>query len=837
MTAFDPESGKYLLPVLPADLRIEQTFDDGTAKLHQYTRYYQRIIEKAVDYEIQRSMLSFIDGLDQTHMEKAAAARLKERRKEIAENLNTDREMIQMSYGKLKDEIIRTTFTGRKNAWKQSIMGHRLKNSATMVWTPDPTLDLEEIMISKASAKQLQLRDGDPCLVWRDPLLRPEGIACMKVKVQDETELCQMIGAAINPAMDKRFDGDFDGDSVAIVSLNSATLSERSLMDALDQAFRKNPDLAEHDVRDLCRRFHVSPLGLEKISEKLADDREIAAEAIRTFGIENTLSDLGVTPDQIKSPEDIGLALNMGLDIASGYAVSENREMLDRMLAEAKLWIVRGEPKEALTLLNEYTHQCEKAALGSDVVRYGSFKDYFDSLNQMIVFHEAKGKITKAEDIAAYANVAQIGAENGKRLVYKPWLDEKTGEPYVTKDGAPKMIIDTEKPVIDFGRSPLCPDPLSSFLIECDGKKEVHQADEKLSLACNRFYSDMIERYKQVEMATSIKKYGTGLAGAYSQRAVKGLRDHCILDALELTYGATQGILQAKHDAAEARQKYLILTDVLPVLWKGYQIRFNEGTGAFEPILKNGSFVEATREQWVEQYKELCERKEGLDFPIHESRIQRIGDALFHQGEFSVLGITNEKRSMQIDVYSKTAGCTLDNLAYNGNEKILYECCEQGENLYGTGRTTDFMPEGRIVGENRVIKPPKGIQVMTLSYPGKEESLCRSQGESQGTLTPYIIENGRLQGVQDKMITELILPEGITDVADRALDDLTELERIVFPDSTEYIGKEAALHCGRLKNVSVPDGAFIEEGAFRTSVLIEERGLDLAIQPAIARTH
>ena len=81
------------------------------------------------------------------------------------------------------------------------------------------------------------------------------------------------------------------------------------------------------------------------------------------------------------------------------------------------------------------------------------------------------------------------------------------------------------------------------------------------------------------------------------------------------------------------------------------------------------------------------------------------------------------------------------------------------------------------------------------------------------------------------------MPDGVTDVADRALDDLPALERIVFPDSTEYIGREAALHCGRLFSVSVPSGAFIEEGAFRTSVRIEERGLDLQMKPALSLGH
>ena len=84
---------------------------------------------------------------------------------------------------------------------------------------------------------------------------------------------------------------------------------------------------------------------------------------------------------------------------------------------------------------------------------------------------------------------------------------------------------------------------------------------------------------------------------------------------------------------------------------------------------------------------------------------------------------------------------------------------------------------------------------------------------------------------------ELAVPEGITDVADRALDDLPGLKRVIFPDSTEYIGREAALHCGELLSVSVPNSAFIEEGAFLPSVIIEERGLCLEFGPALTISH
>ena len=65
---------------------------------------------------------------------------------------------------------------------------------------------------------------------------------------------------------------------------------------------------------------------------------------------------------------------------------------------------------------------------------------------------------------------------------------------------------------------------------------------------------EMKDMIQQVQLATAIKTIGTGTAGAFSQKGMKITRDNEPLNTLEITYGATQGILQAKHDALQAER-------------------------------------------------------------------------------------------------------------------------------------------------------------------------------------------------------------------------------------------------------------------------------------------
>ncbi len=768
-TEFDEKSGKYLLPVLPVEYRTEQTYDDGSSTMHKYTRFYRGIVRAAVEYDFQNAVVERFNELDTSGFTPKQMNSYTKNKKDNKDKISNLVNRAASEYGNLKDEIVRTTFEGKKNSWKSRVMTHRLPNSATAIITPDPRIGIEEIKMSADFAKSMNLRDGDPFILWRDPLLRAEGIACMKVTIQDADEKPQLTGIAMNPASDKRFDGDFDGDTFAVISLNSCSLKERAFADEWK-------DASEIEQQALLSKYGIKKRAVDDIMNRYKDDELVRADAYRAFGVANTLADLGSTPDNPESKNDIVLALNMGLDVASGLAVMNDKERaeVDKLMDSIKENVYKsmtGKPEcgeKAVELTNQYMQNAFKKALCSDTIKYDSLQSYFDSLNTVIVDHEAKGKIGKMEDVAAYLNVSQekspeyLKAHPEARfdnLVYV-WGEDKDGKPA-------RLRVDTTASFKDYGVCAMENDGTQPYFIEKNGVRKMMEPTQAFAEECEARRNDMIRRYCNVELATSIKAYGTGNAGTYSQRGVKGLRDLCILDAIEVTYGATQGLLQAKHDAVEAEQKYTILRETLPALWKGNQIQ--NVNGKWIPVKdENGRPVKADRDIWAEQYYKICTDKNGLDFKIHPDRIGRIADALYHTGEFSNLmtaaeaGDKRHVNDIKTNVYKNDVGATLDRLAYGGDVNVLYECCKEGRNLFDSEQNAKFRPQGSLVSMPREVKGSKAIEDSVKSYSQSKYEASKASKKPVKTLETEIetivpetpVKKERVQSKSEKEVME-----------------------------------------------------------------------------------
>ncbi len=733
------EDGKYLLPVMPIQYRMEQTFDDGISMSHNYSRFYNEIAEAAINFESASRRKKIKDKNEREGKNFIESKRL---------SSSKYMRMAQESYNRLKAEL-ESSFEGKYNDWKHKIMKHRLPNSATAIWTPDPRLGIDEIGMSRTRAESMGIRDGDEVLVWRDPQLRPEGAAVMTVRIRS-SEDAQLQGVAINPCMDKRYDGDFDGDSVAVVSMNSLSLKER---DFLDEYNATDDEDIQHSI---LQKYHIrNSKVVDKLQEKAKSDAEVKAEAHDKLSIVNTLEDLAQTPDMdvITDPKsEIQFCVNDGLDIASASAISKDQcfkthidvrtaasygisssksyDCIDEsgkthkyaivpqeeMVNAAKIAYYQGHKKDALILMNDYFKQMLKNAYGSDIVKYSNWKDYFESMNTMIVDHKAKGKIGKIEDIAAYLNVYQNGHRDGERMCY------------IHDDNDKKVRVDINKPFIDLVQPAKTHDKLGNYYIEANGIRTTRPIDNHIANQCDEYHTDIVQRYKQVELATAIKSIGTGTAGEFSQRAVKAQRELNICDALETTYGATQGLLQAKHSAIEAEQKYTILRETLPALWKGYSIKYDSEKKAWCPEMREDGygFKKANRQEWIDQYYGLCHNMEvtghdengiptgnpvdvGLSYDtINIKRIERFADGFY--------GDSNDEMPKERNAYSNEIGCTLDRLAYKGTVETMYQACHDGKNIYDTDGVSFLKPEGSIAKENRSLKVNQNEREVSASY-------------------------------------------------------------------------------------------------------------------------
>lgn len=129
---------------------------------------------------------------------------------------------------------------------------------------------------------------------------------------------------------------------------------------------------------------------------------------------------------------------------------------------------------------------------------------------------------------------------------------------------------------------------------------------------------ERFERNREVCIALGCKCDETGVAGYASQKAIRALRDICPTEALELTYPVTQGMLQAKHDASEAKLKAHLTQNVIPDLWEGKRlIQDDNGDWNLSHDSVDGRSIpaQASTDEWKSQFMRIMCQANGIDVP------------------------------------------------------------------------------------------------------------------------------------------------------------------------------------------------------------------------------
>ncbi|EOS29387.1 hypothetical protein C804_03565 [Lachnospiraceae bacterium A4] len=701
--------GGYLLPVLPPMMRADETYDDGSKITHDYTRRYLGIVRHALDYKAKEAQIKEYARLINNEpdedgnygVSKKVAVERKYKgqilkgaqvyrykiRKPVSEKDDIQKKA-QAAYNELAKNLHDTYFVGKKNVCKTELMCRMVQNSATAVWFPDPRLKIDECRMDDEMMKKLHLKEGDKALLWRDPLLRPEGVAVLTVR-RCNPEDQPIVGIAVNPVIDKRFDGDFDGDSVAVCSLS-------------DAVFIKDVENADRRINRLLKRIEkIQEGGLEdqeglerlemqlskakgdydRAGERLAFFNSARDEIIDKFSVVNTLTDLAETPDNPKTPEEVVFALNFGLDIASAKGrIQESGQkvmvpdsegnMTDVLdLPElAKQDIIDGNNAAALANLNIYVQTLFGYADASDYNDYSRWENYYESQNRMIVDHKAKGKMKSMVECAKYANTGVTFVCDGDDHVYTA---EEMSERMDSDKKAIFRINTAEGEITDYG-APVIHVEINNPNLSKKQRNEIIRRKDEMK--------DMI---RQVQLATAIKTIGTGTAGAFSQKGIKITRDNEPLNTLEITYGATQGILQAKHDAVQAERLYTILRDTLPSLLKGKPI-MNDPDKGWIPDTGNGD-KSLSKSEFIQQYYDLCNSPDGLNYNVCRQRIENLASVLYTVDESG--------KEKFISFYDDEFASNLDRCAYpKGNDslKVIKQIAELNMELPKDKRNSMF---------------------------------------------------------------------------------------------------------------------------------------------------
>ena len=299
---------------------------------------------------------------------------------------------------------------------------------------------------------------------------------------------------------------------------------------------------------------------------------------------------------------------------------------------------------KALTAeLSDYARDVMVPQVATELISYASPQEHMKSLVQ-IVDHKAKGSMGKLKSYAKFA-----GYE-------------------VTLDDDKRIIADEVK---DVGHT----------------------------LAT-------MQDLRDTEMATAIKSHGTGNAGAVSQRAVSVIRNrglaadnpeaswqkaqpqNAMEPALRLTYLATQGILQAKHDPIQAAMLYSMINDDIRSLWKGYEMEPDDKspTPKWKIKYEDGKPVQATPKSWVKTFVKMHEAL-GLGGVINQQDVEQTAAAL--------TGSDGKMINIEDMDAVKTYASPLDVLAYHQADArdFLREMAESHRSLFEGPMSQLFAPE------------------------------------------------------------------------------------------------------------------------------------------------
>ncbi|WP_329142718.1 hypothetical protein OIU91_03905 [Streptomyces sp. NBC_01456] len=538
-------ASSWKLPVMSSNLRSGQEFEDGSSVTHDYTRSYQDVFVEACRY---RYMTEQLDG-------QGLSA---EKRAEVRRGMSESVSRAQRAFEAITTDVQNRVLTGKNNIFKTGLMASRLTDSATMVWTADPRLDVDQVALSSVKAEQLGLAEGDHALVWRDPVLRDAGVRFMRVAIDD-----RLTGAAINPVMDACFDGDFDGDAVAVVKLHSEAAK---------------------------------------------------AEALAKLSVPANLLDTGVVKGDGSHPLAVQVSLDTQVALSKDAALADELESSRSEANRLRLQALTGaEPPE-------------------DV-----------KLDQQVVTEELSGLYRQAQR-----------GEFGAALTFSDRAAHLQSVREVCVETGAKG---SEKKLTDYARN----------LGDAQGTPGITQADQEASM-----------------FATAIKAHGTGLGGSFSQRAVRALRGEDLKAVLEVTYPVTQSILQAKHDAAEARHKYAMLQGPGRELWRGRSIE-HVGPGQWRTAFLDGEPVQATAEEWEKQFIEFYESKEGFGVTVNPDYVARVAGAL----EDPKTGLI---RNLEED--PSLRGTVMDRMAYGGGFEALVQAAKNRESVYDGEKNEQFASSG-----------------------------------------------------------------------------------------------------------------------------------------------
>ena len=204
------------------------------------------------------------------------------------------------------------------------------------------------------------------------------------------------------------------------------------------------------------------------------------------------------------------------------------------------------------------------------------------------------------------------------------------------------------------------------------------------------------EKYRGSQAATAFKTQITGIAGAISQNAIQLTRgQNLVRQACEISYPATQSVLQAKHDPVDAAYRADIISGAAKDLWRGYKMEANpdeNGRLRWEVSTdRSGKPMQASVSEWTDQFMRMYADPAGMGVPIVAEHVNTIAQALSD----STGHMLPTDRDRWEEWPEEKLPLTLDRLAYGGSFDDLLDAASRRGGLF-EGINASFAPKSAI---------------------------------------------------------------------------------------------------------------------------------------------
>lgn len=592
----------------------------------------------------------------------------------MREKLDDLHNTAQNAYDDMANQVVKTKLTGKHNIFKSSLLSNEVPRSATAVWTPDPTLDLDVASMSPTLMRQLGLEDGDPFLAWRDPILTTGGVHCFTVKADPE-----LTGFAINPVMDEYFDGDFDGDTLAVVGLSSQAARDEAL-DKLSLAANLTSPL-KYDETSGMYDLAINT-GLDMKVGNAPQHQEAGANRQEDYLRLRTRANILDVWDK---------ALDHGLKVKDPDALRAT---------------IREQRRALVDDMSAYVKDTLDNSFGKAVTDFTSVPGHMASLAENCLMTGAKGSISKLLDYAHHADVSVDPAFAAAIKGYDPTtrlMNDATAFAAMRREAeAPgPNFVERFNAVARAAKAA----PVST------PDRAAYEAARAAVTAPVKGIADTVardaagkavrERDRDADMktnyATSTKAFGTGVAGKTSQCAIVITRGTPVMaDALNLSSRATQGTLQIKHDAAKADIVMNSLMTGSKLVWQGKAVALDESQGvASNWVNAKWSNTKVDRDEWVNSAIDFYTSSKGMGVHLDPEALGRMADAVSKPNRSGGRTIDPAVFS-PIKNLDKTPVAPIDLLAYGpGGQTSLdtvTRLATMGADIYA-GAGAAFMPD------------------------------------------------------------------------------------------------------------------------------------------------